>query len=114
GNGGYDVAHYRLELTWLPEDGSLSGTTTIEATATQDLSRFNLDLSGLEVISVEVDGHAARAERDDRELVVTPVEPIPAGRSFTTVVTYAGRPEPVSDGTDLFEVGWQTDGREAF
>jgi hypothetical protein len=44
GNGGYDVAHYDLGLTWLGEGGRLDGVTTIDATATQDLSRFDLDL----------------------------------------------------------------------
>ena len=36
--------------------GVLEGITTMEATATQDLSRLNLDLSGLEVRSVTVAG----------------------------------------------------------
>lgn len=114
GNGGYDVQHYTLELTWLPEDGSLVGTTTIEASATQDLSRFDLDLSGLDVISVVVEGKTAEVARVDRELVVTPPSAIASGTSFTTVVSYAGEPRPVNQGTDLFDVGWQTDGREAF
>jgi aminopeptidase N len=114
GNGGYDVDHYTLELRWLPEDGSLDGTTTIEATATQDLSTFDLDLAGLDVTSVTVDGEAAEVARDDRELVITPASVIGDRAAFTTVVSYAGKPRPVSDGTDLFDVGWQTDGREAF
>lgn len=114
GNGGYDVEHYTLELQWLPEDGSLAGTTTIEATATQDLSAFDLDLAGLDVTSVTVDGKTADVARDDRELVITPASVIPDGTDFTTVVGYAGQPRPVSDGTDLFDVGWQTDGREAY
>ena len=49
GNGGFDVEHYTLDLTWLADEGVLEGVATIEATATQDLSRFNLDLAGLEV-----------------------------------------------------------------
>lgn len=114
GNGGYDVDHYTLILTWLPEDGSIAGTTTIEATATQDLSRFNLDLAGLEVTSAVVDGVPAGVNRVERELEITPATAIAQDDGFTTVVTYAGTPRPVSDGTDLFEVGWQTDGREAF
>lgn len=114
GNGGYDVDHYTLAITWLPDDGTISGVTTIKATATQDLSRYDLDLAGLVVASVLVDGVAADVERVDRELVVTPVTAIARGRTFTTVVTYAGQPVPVSDGTDLFDVGWQTDGREAY
>jgi aminopeptidase N len=114
GNGGYDVDHYTLELQWLPEDGSIAGTTTIESTSTQDLSAFNLDLAGLDVTSVTVDGEAAKVGRTDRELEITPASVIADGSDFTTVVSYAGEPHPVSDGTDLFEVGWQTDGREAF
>ena len=60
GNGGYDVKHYDLDLSYDPETDELSGTATIDARATQDLSAFNLDFVGLTVDSVEVDG-AARA-----------------------------------------------------
>jgi aminopeptidase N len=114
GNGGYDVDHYTLDLTWRADEGELDGVTTIEATATQDLSSFNLDLSGMEVQSVSVDGEDAAAEHEDRELVVTPAEAIADGTDFTTIVTYRGAPVPVPDGTDIFDVGWQTDGREAY
>ena len=38
----------------------LEGVTTVEATATQDLSAFHLDLSGMEVRAVTVDGTAGR------------------------------------------------------
>lgn len=114
GNGGYDVDHYTLDLTWRADDGALDGVTTIQAAATQDLSRFNLDLAGMEVRSVTVAGEAAAIDRSDRELVVTPATAIAAGQDFVTVVTYSGQPEPVSEGTKLFDVGWQTDGREAF
>ena len=114
GNGGYDVDHYTLDLTWLADDGRLEGVATIEATATQDLSRFNLDLTGLKVQEVEVDGAPAVIQHIDRELFVQPAAGIAEGASFTTEVTYSGAPEPISEGTTLFDVGWQTDGREAF
>lgn len=114
GNGGYDVDHYTLALTWQPDSGALAGVTTVAATATQDLSRFDLDLSGMEVASVLVDGETASMERSGRELIVTPIAPIALGRAFTTVVTYSGVPQPVSEGTELFDVGWQTHGRETF
>src|ERR1700712_3636435 len=52
GNGGYDVAHYHLDVTYDPATGELGGVADIEATATQDLSRFDLDLKGLDVRSV--------------------------------------------------------------
>ena len=47
GNGGYDVAHYLLKLTYKPADTRLAGRVTIRAAATQDLSRFDLDLRRL-------------------------------------------------------------------
>jgi aminopeptidase N len=114
GNGGYDVDHYDLDLEWLADDGAIDAVATITARAQQDLSRFNLDLSGLEVRSVTVDGAAAQVRRVERELEVTPVAPLADGTTFTTVVTYDGKPEPLREGTELFDVGWQTDGREAF
>lgn len=114
GNGGYDVGHYALDLTWLADEGALEGVATITAAATQDLSRFNLDLAGLEVRSVTVDGAPAEFSQVERELQVSPVDPIATGDEFATVVTYGGAPSPISAGTDIFDVGWQTDGREAF
>jgi aminopeptidase N len=114
GNGGYDVEHYDLDLRWDPEHGTIAGTATITATATQDLSTFDLDLSGLEVRSVTVDGAAATAARDGGELVVTPAAAIAGGAAFEAVVRYGGEPTPIHQGTDLFQVGWQTRGREAF
>ena len=72
GNGGYDVKHYDLELTYDPETDELTGDATIEARATQHLSGFNLDFVGMTVDSVEVDDRTADWERDDQELTITP------------------------------------------
>src|SRR5213595_2420472 len=61
GNGGYDVGHYGLALTYTPASGALRGVATIQATATQPLTRFDLDLRRtMTVSSVTVDGYAAR------------------------------------------------------
>jgi aminopeptidase N len=67
GNGGYDVRHYDLDLTYTPPDaapaplvGHLQGVATIDLIATQHLSRFNLDLRGLDVEAVKVGGHRLR------------------------------------------------------
>ena len=56
GNGGYDVTSYDLAVRYDPASDQLSGIATISARATQNLSRFNLDLDGLRVRSIEVDG----------------------------------------------------------
>ena len=47
GNGGYDVRHYGLAITYTPATDVLAGVATITARATQDLSAFNLDFDGL-------------------------------------------------------------------
>jgi aminopeptidase N len=109
GNGGYDVDHYTLDLRWDPEQGRLDGTTTIEATATDDLETFNLDLIGMEVDEVTVDDAAAESSRDgERELVVTPSESIGDGDEFVVEVRYGGEPEPVA-GLLGGLGGWQAD-----
>ena len=59
GNGGYDVAGYDLKLRYDPKSGELGGSATITATATQDLSAFNLDLAHLTVRKVTVDSQVA-------------------------------------------------------
>ncbi len=97
GNGGYDVDHYDLAITYDPATGVLQGTATIRAVATQDLSRFNLDLQGLTVRSIEVDRHATSYVRAGSELTVTPGSGVRRGARFTTVVRYDGVPEPVLD-----------------
>lgn len=93
GNGGYDVRHYGLDLRYTPASDVLAGTATILARATEHLSAFNLDLRGLTVRSVTVDGRAAAWSRSGGELTVTPRRGLPAGRAFTTRVVYDGVPE---------------------
>src|SRR4051812_42541830 len=59
GNGGYDVGNYGVKLDYEPQNEQLSGDVTIAARATQDLSRFNLDLRGFNISTVTVNGAAA-------------------------------------------------------
>ncbi len=93
GNGGYDVESYDLEIEWDPDSTRLDGAATIVAIATQELSAFNLELTGFDVSSVEIDGEPATFVRDDDELMIVPrSEPIPNGETFTTVIAYAGTP----------------------
>lgn len=97
GNGGYDVTHYDLDVRYEPDTDRLSGTARITATATTGLSSFNLDLTGLSVERVTVDGTDARVDHDDPELVITPAAPIPAGSEFVLEITYGGVPATLSD-----------------
>jgi aminopeptidase N len=99
GNGGYDVASYDLKLRYDPATDQLAGTATVTASATQDLSRFNLDLAHLKASKVTVDGEAAKSEAKDDELTVTPDQGLRDGARFTVVVDYAGVPQPLGNDT---------------
>ncbi|MFB9178059.1 M1 family metallopeptidase [Dactylosporangium sucinum] len=93
GNGGYDVLHYHLDVRYQPATDWLDGKATITATATQHLSRFNLDFIGLTVEEVTVNGQPARVRRDGDELVVTPARGLLKGLPFVVVARYHGIPE---------------------
>jgi aminopeptidase N len=92
GNGGYDVKHYLLKVSYDPATDRLVGVATISARATQNLSSFNLDFVGLTVRSIKVNGRSASWSRTDHELTVTPRHGLRKGRKFTTVVRYDGVP----------------------
>ncbi|QWZ08294.1 hypothetical protein KRR39_23795 [Nocardioides panacis] len=93
GNRGYDVKRYVLDLRYRPSTGRLAGVATIRARSTQDLSRFNLDLDGLRVRSVRVDGRRATWRRHAGELTIDPQGPgLRRGHRFRTVIRYGGRP----------------------
>jgi aminopeptidase N len=97
GNGGYDVQDYQLDIAYEPATDVLTGTTTIRARATQDLSAFNLDLTGLEVREVAVNGAPATASRAGDELTITPAAPLALDTEFTAVVRYDGVPRTLED-----------------
>ncbi|MFD9332661.1 M1 family metallopeptidase [Streptomyces sp. NPDC060065] len=115
GNGGYDVTHYDLTLSYDPDTKRLNGTAEITAKATQDLSAFNLDLKGLDVDEVTVgsvesggtggEDAEARWNRAGHELTVRPHDDLDKGDTFRTTVRYSGTPETLTD-PDGSEEGW--------
>ncbi|CAM5605483.1 metallopeptidase [Streptomyces spiroverticillatus] len=105
GNGGYDVAHYALDLDYTPATNRLKGTATITAKATQELSAFNLDLAGLTVDSATVEGEQAAARQAGTELTLRPKRDLRKGETFTAVVRYSGSPQEVKD-VDKAREGW--------
>jgi aminopeptidase N len=105
GNGGYDVSHYSLELDYDPVTRVLTGAAVVTATATQNLSRFDLDLRGFTVSRVSVNRAAATFTRSGQELVITPAAGLVQGKTFTVTVDYAGVPEVITDPDQSIE-GW--------
>lgn len=135
GNGGYDVQHYGLDIRYQPPAaspaplvGQLDGTATIDLVATQDLDRFNLDLRGMDVSSLTIDGKPAleiappaagaevegaaywQVQNDEArvwELTVQPRPKLKAGQAAQVVVEYSGattRPEDIEGAL----YGWVT------
>ncbi len=122
GNGGYDVEHYDLVLDLDMASDELVAEVTVRARALEPLASFALDLYGLEVHAVTVDGQAARFERTPAppgetrdkkpfrsgELIVHPAQPLAAGNTFETAVHYSGSPAVRPDPSIGFlpGVGW--------
>ena len=105
GNGGYHVVDYHLEMSWEPSTTTLKATAEITATATQELDRFNLDLRGFTVQSVEVNGEGARFSRDGQELTIHPRKRVRNGATMRVDVKYRGTPETITD-PDGSPDGW--------
>ncbi|MEV4127705.1 M1 family metallopeptidase [Nocardia sp. NPDC049707] len=92
GNGGYDVGHYEVTIDYDPPSHQLTGTTKIDAIATQPLRMFNLDFDGPDVRMVSVNNLPAAFDRNGaHELTLTPLLPLLPGLPFTVTVDYAGQ-----------------------
>jgi aminopeptidase N len=105
GNGGYDVSNYALTLAYAPAVNRLSARDVITATATQDLSRFDLDLRGFRIGRLLVNGRTSSYTRTGQELIVTPRRPITRGSRFTVAIFYSGKPSVITDPDSSIE-GW--------
>jgi aminopeptidase N len=93
GNGGYDVQNYDLAIRYGPGTNHLRGVATITARTTQSLSCFSLDLVGLTVHAITVNGETATWSRTHHELIITPAVPLASGADLSVVVTYEGFPK---------------------
>ncbi|MEU1202992.1 M1 family metallopeptidase [Streptomyces sp. NPDC005813] len=107
GNGGYEVGRYTLDFDWQAAGTPFEASATIRATATQALSRFDLDFAGNTLHAVTVNGRTATAVRDGDELVITPKAALPRGKAFTVKVTYTADPTQLRHRDDAIEdYGW--------
>ncbi|GAA2138432.1 M1 family metallopeptidase [Nocardioides koreensis] len=102
GNGGYDAQRYRVVLHYHP-DGSISASTRVRARAPRPLSSFSLDLEGLRVQRVRVDGRDASFRRHGHELVISPARPVQG--AFSATIRYRGTPHDHTD-PDKSSEGW--------
>jgi aminopeptidase N len=105
GNTGYEVRHYDAHLNYRPGNGFLRASVSLQVRSLQRLRRFSLDLHGLNVTEVLVDGEPARFNRGRDKLKVTPSAPIAARDDFGVLVRYRGTPRKVID-PDGSQEGW--------
>lgn len=109
GNGGYDVRDYQISLDIDPSSGRVQAQTVITATATHDLAGFSLDLIGMDVSAVTVDGTTAEFKRKGDKLKITCPQPPATGAAFTVTVSYSGKPKGLDN-----KRGWQQEGDTIF
>jgi aminopeptidase N len=106
GQDGYRTEHIDLDLVYDVDRNGLRGTATLRAVATEALDRFSLDLIGMRVAKVTVDGtSAARVTHSNGKLTITPRRAIIDGATFTVVVRYGGAPKPTR--SRWGDIGWE-------
>jgi aminopeptidase N len=113
GSLAYDVANYALQIRYNPVGSPFSGVATISATANQAMSSFDLDLRGLVVRSVMVNGKSASFRRSDRKLTVSPAGGLAAGAQFSVEVRDDGTTGRPTDPTGVL-YGWISTSDGAF
>ena len=114
GNGGYDALHYLLDVTFNPNSGTLAGSATMTAAATQRLGAFNLDMAALLATSVTVDGEPAEFRQENFELIVVPAAAIADGSTFEVVVEYGGLPTRFASAALPERIGWFGEGNSVY
>ncbi|MCY7394994.1 MAG: M1 family metallopeptidase [Nocardioides sp.] len=107
GDPSWSAERYQLDLHYAVATNRLRGDVTITATAVDKVGRVVLDLAGLEVAKMTVDGRPPirYAQRGTR-LVVTLRDPVPAGESFSMAIRYSGTPTPLVE-KGHGEAGWE-------
>ena len=102
GSSKYDVKHYAISLGF-ESSGDIKAKTTLTAKARKPLRSFSLDLEGLIVDKVRVNGRTADFSRRDNKLIIKPSKVL-KGR-FSASIRYHGKPVTHID-PDGAQDGW--------
>jgi aminopeptidase len=106
GDDSYSVLHYDLDLNYRPASNRLDGHAELDIVPARRLDRLALDLAGLTVAKVTVDGRRPKryAHRGGK-LLISLAAPVAAATPIRVAVTYSGQPKPIR-GT-WGDVGWE-------
>ena len=89
------VTRYELDLTYRMSSNRLSGKANLSAVSLQPLTRFSLDLVGLQVTKVSVNGRRAKQfSTRDGKLFIWPDKELPVRSAMSVEIRYAGNPGP--------------------
>ena len=108
GNAGYDVDHYRLELS-VDTAGVdvLDGVATVSLRATENLTQLSLDLDGLVVSAVDDRTQGPLDfEQTDAKLRIRFEDVLAVGAQTELTITYSGTPITLSSTTRIGDIGW--------
>lgn len=105
GDGRYAVSHYDLDLDYKVATNRLSGRATLDVRVVEPTDRLDVDLAGLRVSKVAVDGRPVKyAHRADRLTVRLPKRLAPGAR-LRLSIRYGGTPGPAR--SRWGSVGWE-------
>jgi aminopeptidase N len=99
GNNGIDVTNYGIDLDIDPISGVVKGRTALTIKAETRLTSFSLDLHGMNISSVQVNGAAAKFTRTRDKVRIVPGKAIAAAKTFAVTVVYSGKPQALPDPT---------------
>lgn len=105
GSSAVHVGHYDLSLDYDIEPNTLRARAVLEARVLESCSALSLDLAGLTVDRVLVNGRSVSFEQAKSKLVVHAGDGFVAGESLTLEIHYAGTPSPASGAWG--EIGWE-------
>ncbi len=105
GSADHHVERYVLDLGYRVGPNRLDGTATLDVVADRDLDAVELDLVGLTVARVRVDGARAPFTHRGGRLRVRLGRTVPRGERLRVEVGYGGRPQPWIG--PWGDVGWE-------
>lgn len=111
GSTDFSVLHYDLDLDYRVRSNRLAGQALLRVRTARELTALRLDLHGLDVRRVLVDGRRPKKYvKTPDHLTVTLASRARAGQDLVIDVRYGGYPQPVA--SPWGELGWEelTDG----
>ncbi|WP_240658645.1 M1 family metallopeptidase [Microbacterium sp. CPCC 204701] len=95
GDPSFDVRSYDLEVDYRVRTNRLQGRATVNAVAAERIGSVRLDLIGLRVTRLRVDGEQqTRFQQGPRSLRIALPRTFEAGEEFSIDIAYAGAPSP--------------------